>query len=586
VVLDDGTTKQASQLTAADKVDKALPLAPQGSLKSQIGKNGATMGQMRYLPKRIQEAAAVGAADTPAPGSAPSPSAAAAPSTAAPASFTFSLTAPAVLPGLSMAVNNVPPYSFTDAGAILGQDVSSFQTGVNFATERAKGSQFTYIKTSEGQAAYENPAFGDQWVSATSAGLKRAAYHFALPSQSSGAAQAQYFVSRGGGWSPDGQTLPPALDIEWNPYPALGNMCFNMTQAQLRTWITDFQNTYKSLTGRYPMIYTATLWWDTCVGPLSTASRSPLWLASYAAFAGNMPAGTGWNSYDIWQYADSGTFAGDQNVFASTQAGLTSMTVDASYTPYGNQPPAPAAAPIGTGDVVVVDQSSGALYRYPNAANGLTSRVAIFSSGWGTAKSVHLTDANGDGFTDIVTQWNSGQLTLNAGNANGTFQGATTLGWGWAGLELTIGKWAAGDAYDSVLAVDPSNGGLRRYSFNGPALTYRGYVGWGWRGLHPRFVQTDGSGIAEVLARYADGTLHVYPRLSTGGFTGTAPQVGSGWNVMTQLAAVRSTSGSLLAKDTSANVRLYTFSSGRISYRGLVGVGGWDTHLLSGSQGF
>ncbi len=46
----------------------------------------------------------------------------------------------------------------------------------------------------------------------------RGAYHFATPDTTSGAAQANYFVDHGGGWSRDGKTLPGALDIEWNPY--------------------------------------------------------------------------------------------------------------------------------------------------------------------------------------------------------------------------------------------------------------------------------------------------------------------------------------------------------------------------------
>ncbi|GIM94689.1 hypothetical protein Ato02nite_064820 [Paractinoplanes toevensis] len=39
----------------------------------------------------------------------------------------------------------------------------------------------------------------------------RGAHHFALPNRSSGSAQADFFVGRGGGWSADGRTLPGAL---------------------------------------------------------------------------------------------------------------------------------------------------------------------------------------------------------------------------------------------------------------------------------------------------------------------------------------------------------------------------------------
>jgi len=55
----------------------------------------------------------------------------------------------------------------------------------------------------------------NDWDSgAANAGLIRGGYHFARPDISSGATQATYFLAHGGGWSPDGITLPGALDIE------------------------------------------------------------------------------------------------------------------------------------------------------------------------------------------------------------------------------------------------------------------------------------------------------------------------------------------------------------------------------------
>ena len=61
---------------------------------------------------------------------------------------------------------------------------------------------------------YKNPSFSSQYTGATKAGLIRGSYHFARPDQSSGAIQANYFASNGGGWSGDGITLPGVLDIE------------------------------------------------------------------------------------------------------------------------------------------------------------------------------------------------------------------------------------------------------------------------------------------------------------------------------------------------------------------------------------
>jgi len=59
----------------------------------------------------------------------------------------------------------------------------------------------------------------------------------AIPDNSTGAAQADYFVANGGGWTGDGRTLPGMLDIEYNPY---GAECYGLTQSQMVSWISSF----------------------------------------------------------------------------------------------------------------------------------------------------------------------------------------------------------------------------------------------------------------------------------------------------------------------------------------------------------
>lgn len=188
-----------------------------------------------------------------------------------------------------------------------GLDVSSWQGNVNWASMWTAGYKFVYVKATEG-TTYKNPYFGQQYTGSYNVGMIRGSYHFALPSNSSGAAQATYFAKNGGGWSRDGKTLPGVLDIEWNPY---GATCYGKTQTQMRAWIADFVNTYKSLTGRHAVIYTATSWWNQCVGSTTQfAANNPLWIARYATSAGTLP--TGWSYYTIWQHTDSPF---DRNVF-------------------------------------------------------------------------------------------------------------------------------------------------------------------------------------------------------------------------------------------------------------------------------
>ena len=203
-----------------------------------------------------------------------------------------------------------------------GLDVSRWQGNVNWASAKAKGAKFAYIKATE-STTYVNPYFAQQYNGANSAGLIRGAYHFALPDRSGGVAQANYLVAHGGKWSKDGKTLPPALDMEYNPYNTAAP-CYGLSKASMVSWVRAFSGRVHALTGRYPTIYTSTAWWTLCTGN-STAfgSTNPLWIPRYGSSVGTLPAG--WGFHTIWQYSDSGTFPGDQDRFNGTTARLKAL---------------------------------------------------------------------------------------------------------------------------------------------------------------------------------------------------------------------------------------------------------------------
>lgn len=214
---------------------------------------------------------------------------------------------------------------------VQGLDVSSHQPDVRWQEQWNMGARFAYVKASEGNY-YVNEQYGAQYQGARAVGMLRGAYHFAIPNWSSGADQARYFVANGGGWTADGYTLPPVLDFEFNPYPGrtingfyFGNTCYDMTPAQLGSWVRDFGTTMKSLTGRLPVIYTNTSWWNQCLGNPAGFSDYPLWVAAYPDSptnnAGPVPTAS-WNTYSIWQYSSTGPLAGDSNVWNGDYAGL------------------------------------------------------------------------------------------------------------------------------------------------------------------------------------------------------------------------------------------------------------------------
>ncbi|KAJ7196476.1 glycoside hydrolase family 25 protein [Mycena pura] len=202
-----------------------------------------------------------------------------------------------------------------------GIDVSDFQPSVNWATVKANGLSFAYIKATEGTSTFISDTFSSQYTGATNAGFIRGAYHFAHPDSSSGATQAKFFLAHGGGWSGDGITLPGALDIEYNPS---GAECYGLSASAMVAWISDFSSTYHAATTRFPVIYTTTDWWTTCTGNSAAfAANNPLWIARYSSSIGTLPAG--WEFTTFWQFADSGANPGDQDLFNGDAAGLKAI---------------------------------------------------------------------------------------------------------------------------------------------------------------------------------------------------------------------------------------------------------------------
>jgi GH25 family lysozyme M1 (1,4-beta-N-acetylmuramidase) len=201
-----------------------------------------------------------------------------------------------------------------------GLDVSGYQTGINWSTVAANGAKFAYVKATE-NTNYTNPQFSNEYTGSYNAGLDHGAYHFAIPNGPSAVAQADYFVAHGGGWSKDGRTLPPMLDIEYNPY---GATCYGLSQSAMVNWISAFINEVHAKTTRWATIYSNLDWWTQCTGNSGAfTSNNPLFVARYASSPGTLPGG--WPFYTFWQFADSGTFPGDQDVFNGDTSRLLAL---------------------------------------------------------------------------------------------------------------------------------------------------------------------------------------------------------------------------------------------------------------------
>lgn len=232
------------------------------------------------------------------------------------------------------------PTAFAAANGLpRGVDVSSSQHsgggGIDWGQVRGAGYEFAWVKTTEGNY-YANPYFVDDFNGAKSARLYGGAYHFAIPSASDGTSQADYFLDRGA-YSIDGATLPPALDIEWNPY---GQACYDMDGGSLVSWIGAFRAEVQHRTGRLPVIYTAASWWNDCIGGGASFAADGLWVAAYDVSTPPLPSG--WKSWTMWQYSSSASVPGiagdvDASYFSGSQGDLGTFA--------GKPPPPPPPPP-------------------------------------------------------------------------------------------------------------------------------------------------------------------------------------------------------------------------------------------------
>jgi GH25 family lysozyme M1 (1,4-beta-N-acetylmuramidase) len=429
---------------------------------------------------------------------------------------------------------------------IQGLDVSSHQGYVNWPGEWNKGARFAYAKASEG-LTYVNPYFGSQYNGAYDVGMIRGAYHFAIPSISTGAAQADYFVNNGGGWSPDGRTLPPLLDIEYNPYSELGNTCYNMPPDKMVQWIKDFGNRVLARTGRFPAIYTTTDWWKTCTGNNGEFGQLPLHIASYSTVVGVMP--NGWSTYNIWQYSADGPFAGDSNVFNGSQAALNAFATN-----------------------------PGRVYPLPGVP--LNNVPLIASPG----------DFDSDGRPDLLQRAWDGTLWLQRGLGNGTYDARRMIGWGWDRYDAILGVGDYNRDGRSDLVARSTDGSLWFYPGTGVvnssnegygAATKIGDYGWDAFDVLVGAGDIDRDGRTDLLARRPGGPLILYSG-SGNGQVGVARQLAGDFTSYKSLTAPRDFNqdgtDDLIGMDSSGNISLIA-NSGNSTLAAPVRIGtGWTIY--------
>lgn len=193
------------------------------------------------------------------------------------------------------------------ASAVQGVDVSSAQhgpsVGINWPEVKGDGYEFAFVKAAEGNY-YLNPYAAGDLASAGQAGLYVAPYDFGIPNVSGGALQADYALDRPA-LAPGAQSLPMILDIEYDPNTNSdhANECYNLTPAQMVSWIGSWVAEYTRRTGQHPAIYSTADWWDKCTGASAAFAADPLWIAGDTSSGPLQPImPPSWKTWTYWQY--------------------------------------------------------------------------------------------------------------------------------------------------------------------------------------------------------------------------------------------------------------------------------------------
>ncbi|EWS82754.1 GH25 family lysozyme [Brachybacterium phenoliresistens] len=208
---------------------------------------------------------------------------------------------------------------------IHGQDVSSWQGDVDWGRQWELGSRFAWVKATEGNT-WKSPTFSSQYRGADRVGMPRGGYHFARPDTGDPITQCDAFLDGGGGWTPDGRTLPGMVDFETSPGRPAN---YGLSRSDLRSWISQFSSHYRENTGRRPVIYTNAHWWNDNVGSW-TPRNSPLHIANYSYDPIASLPGRWWG-WELWQYSPSGPFAGDSNVWYSGEDDFARFVAEVDY---------------------------------------------------------------------------------------------------------------------------------------------------------------------------------------------------------------------------------------------------------------
>jgi GH25 family lysozyme M1 (1,4-beta-N-acetylmuramidase) len=207
---------------------------------------------------------------------------------------------------------------------VLGVDVYSGNSTINWNQVKAAGYTFAYAKATEG-VGYTDSEYLNYAVAGVNAGLKMGAYHFIRadlnPTNAGAINEANYFLSVAQPYITSCE-LPPALDVE-------GSYLSNFSDSALTAWIQNWIATVQTATGIAPVIYINA---TNAARINSSLNTYKLWIDYLSGSSTSGPTNTGvFPTWTINQYSWTGTVPGiagsqtDMNVFHGNMTAFNSF---------------------------------------------------------------------------------------------------------------------------------------------------------------------------------------------------------------------------------------------------------------------
>ena len=200
-----------------------------------------------------------------------------------------------------------------DRFPVHGIDVSKFQGNIDWAAARQAGTEFAFIKATEGGDIFDT-RFTDNWNGAAAAGIPRSAYHFYYFCRPA-IDQAKWYIKN---VPKDKNALPPVLDMEWNGHSPTCTIKPPRAKvlAEMRVFLTRVERHY----GQRPIIYSSVDFHDEILE--GEFNDYPFWLRSVAGHPKTRYEQR--DDWVFWQYTGTGRVSGikgnvDRNVFAGTK---------------------------------------------------------------------------------------------------------------------------------------------------------------------------------------------------------------------------------------------------------------------------